>query len=72
MLSDLGAAVHEAMADEYAAKIMKIVNLLDFAIDAMTGICAVEHGKSIGLDARLGGSACAHLNSFVSFNEERK
>ena len=70
--AQIGASVHEGVADEYAAKIMKTVTMLDFAIDAMAGICAVEHGESVGLNARLGGSACAHLNSFASFGEERK
>lgn len=64
----IGLAVHEGVADEMAATMMRQIPTLDFAIDALRSLCAAESSRSDGSDfaMRYGSSACTHLGGFTS------
>lgn len=66
----IGLSVHEGVADEMAATMMRQIPTLDFAIDAVRGICAAEPSPDgSAFDIRYGSSACAHLGGFTSGTE---
>lgn len=66
----IGLAVHEGVADEMAATMMRQIPTLDFAIDALRAVCAAESSSSDGAFAgRYGTTACAHLGGFTSVRE---
>ncbi len=67
----IGLAVHEGVADDMAATMMRQIPTLDFALDAVRGICAAEPSRSDGsaFDGRYGSSACAHLGGFTAVRE---
>ncbi len=67
----IGMAVHEGVADEMAATMMRQIPTLNFAIDAVRSICTAESSRSDSSDfaVRYGSSACAHLGGFTSGRE---
>ena len=64
----IGVAVHEGVADEMAATMMRQIPILDFAIDVLRGVCAADASRSDSraFDIRNGASACAHLGGLTA------